>query len=116
MVLAHRQVRLVQARVAAHHQAVHFLPAQIPRDEPLARVEAVAVAVCGEPQPGHLVERIEIIQPQPLTGQQCPFLERRILEQLTPIELKRFLVPGERAVLVVGRLLARGTQSIVEGL
>ena len=116
LVLPHRQVRLVEPGVAAHHQPVYLLPAQVAGNQPLAHVKTFDITASIEPEPGHLVQRFEMLQPQPLAQQQRPLFERCVLEQVPPVELESLLVPGE-GVLLAARQVAAGlmTGGLVAG-
>jgi len=108
MVLMNSQMRLVEADVAPHEQAMHIFPAWVAGGQALAHRNAVGVSAHLEAHYRDAIKRLEMLHSQLFAVQQRPFLERRVLEQVTPVELQGRLVAAQRDLRPAAFLLARG--------
>lgn len=83
MVLMNSEMRLVEAHVAAHEQAMHIFPARVAGGQASAHRNAVGVSAHLEAHYRDAIKRLEMLHSQLFAVQQRPFLERRVLEQVT---------------------------------
>ena len=63
--------------------------------------------------PRNPVERLEMLHPQLFAFKQCPFLERRIFEQVAPIELQSSFITAERNLRSVDSSLRAARSAVL---
>lgn len=80
VVLMHGQMRLVEACITAHQQAVNVLPAQVASSEASAYLDTASVSAEFEAHLRNPIERLQVLHPQLFAVEQHPFLEWRIFE------------------------------------
>src|SRR5262249_34907069 len=89
---------------------VDVLPAQVASSKALAHFNAASVSAEFEAYLPNPIEHLQVLHPQLFAVKQCPFLERRIFEQVAPVELQRGFVTAERQFPLAGFLPASGAQ------
>jgi len=112
VILMRGPMRLVEARVAAHKQAVYVLPARVACKEELAHRNAGDVLSSSK----HLrnpVERLEMLHPQLFGVQTMPIPRTAHLRASRPIELQSSFITAERNLRSVDSSLRAARSAVL---